>query len=269
MGVTLPFRELAPFGVEIDRDLAEPLAPSEAYHLQQLFNQHGLVLARGQSLTMEQQRELCAALGPILLREGETGYMSNEGGGIAASGLNWHSDAAYTDYPFDALSLHAVNVVDDASATRFVSAEAAYDTLPKELREALEGRDQDMISPHYTRLEGRTCDARDPEALKRGVLPAIFENPHNGRTCIWVSEMQTARLLGMEWEQSRDVLHRIFDHLYAAHNLFEHRWRNGDLVIWDNIALQHARSNIDDVGPRVLQRVIVGQEGVAPHIEVA
>lgn len=266
MSETLAWRRLEPFGVEIERDLAQPLAPAEAEQLRSLFNQHGLLLARGQSLSMERQQELCALLGPILLREGENGYMTNEGGGPSASELNWHSDAAYTEHPFDALSLHALDVVAGGSSTRFASAERAAESLPDDLRAALAESLQEMIAPHYTVLADVTCDRRDPPAQKRGVMPALYVNPHNGRTCVWVNAMQTARLTGMEWEDSRDLLHRVYDHLYASENVYEHRWHNSDLIIWDNIALQHMRGNLEGVGKRLLQRVIVGTEGVAPHI---
>jgi taurine dioxygenase len=259
-------RALEPFGIELMRDLSQPLTAAEEDHFRELFNGHSLILARGQSLSMERQRELCALIGPILERPGEDGTMSNETGGPSASALVWHSDAAYTDHPFDALSLHAVDVVDGASSTRFVSAEQACDTLPQELRAALDGREQDMIAVHYTRLDQRTCDQRDPEALKRGTLPAIHVNPHTGRSCIWVSELQTVKLFGMEWEDSRTLLHRVFDHLYAEEGVFEHTWRKGDFILWDNVALQHARGDLNGVGKRVLQRAIVGVAGVAPHI---
>ncbi len=269
MSDTLPFRPLSPFGVELTCDLAEPLTPAQQDHFRDLFNSHSLILACGQSLSMERQREICSLLGPILDRPGETGYMTNEGGGPAESALNWHADAAYTEHPFDALSLHALDVVAGASSTRFVSAQDACESLPGELRNALEGRTQEMISPHYTRLAMRSCDRRDPEALKQGVLPAIQTNPHSGRACLWVSEMQTARLLDMEWEASREVLHAVFAHLYAPERVFEHHWHNGDLIIWDNIALQHERGNLGTVGKRLLQRAIVGTHGVAPHIAAA
>ena len=126
-----------------------------------------------------------------------------------------------------------------------------------------------MIAVHYTRLAERTCDQRDPEAQKRGTLPAVYTNPHNGRRCVWTSELQTVRLLGMEWEDSRDLLHRVYDHLYAPHQVLEHRWRNGDFIVWDNVALQHARGDLNAVGKRLLQRAIVGVAGVAPHIQAA
>ena len=257
---------LAPLGAEVHLDLSMPLSAGQEAGLVSLMRERGLILARGQSLSMDRQRTLCALFGPILLREGETGYMTNEGGGPAASGYSFHSDAAYTPDPFDALSLHALDVAAEASSTRFVSAETGLAALPAELRDLLEYCEQEMISPDYTQLSGRSCDQRDPEALRRAVMPAVFTNPHNHRPAAWVSEMQTARLLGMEWQESRDTLHRIYDHLYAPERVFEHRWRNGDLLIWDNIALQHARGNLENVGKRLLQRVIVGVAGVAPHI---
>jgi taurine dioxygenase len=266
MADTLVWRKLSPFGAEVIRDLSQPLTAVAADQLRTLFREHGLILARGQRLTMARQQEICALFGPILLREGESGYMTNEGGGPSASALNWHADAAYTEHPFDALSLHALDVVEEASSTLFASAESALDQLPDDLRESLEGREQEMIAPHYTVLAERTCDQRDPPAQKRGVLPAIATNPHNGRRCVWVNAMQTARLLDMAWGHSRDVLHAVYARLYDPANVLEHRWRNGDIVIWDNIALQHARGNLDHVGHRLLQRVIVGIAGVAPHV---
>lgn len=267
MAEQLPFRKLEPLGVEVLRDLSQPFTPAEEDHFRSLLWRHSLILARGQTLSMERQRGICGLLGPILDRKGEDGTMSNEGGGPAATALIWHSDAAYTPDPFDALSLHALDVVDDASWTRFVSAEDAFDTLPGELRGALEGKQQSMIVGDYSKLAERTCDQRDPVIHIQGTLPATYVNPNTGRRCIWTSAMQTEKLLGMAWEQSRDLLHRVYDHLYAPERVFEHRWRNGDFIVWDNMALQHTRGNLDHVGKRLLQRAIVGRTGVAPHYQ--
>ncbi len=262
----LEYRQLAPFGVELLRDLSQPFTPEEEAQFRGLFNQHGLILARGQALSMERQREVCGLLGPILDRQGENGYMSNEGGGAASSAYCWHSDAAYTRAPFDALALHAIDVVDDASSTLFVSAETALEALPADVLAALGACEQEMIAPHQDKLAERTCDQRDPFGYKRGTRPTTFVNPHNGRTCVWVGEMQTVKLLGMEWEAGRDLLHRIYDRMYDPTGVLEHRWRKGDIVIWDNIALQHARADLGEAGRRVMQRVIVGTEGVVPFI---
>jgi taurine dioxygenase len=266
---TLAWRPLAPFGVEIDHDLSQPLTATQSEQLVNLLWSHGLVLARGQQLSMERQRELCSLAGPILLRTGESGYLSTSPDvATSQAELSWHADAAYTRAPFDALALHAVDVIDGASSTRFVSAEQALATMPAQLRQRVAGKFVEMISPAYDALGGRTCDIPDPVTQKRGELPAIYRNSHNGRDCIWVSELQAARILDMAWHDSRDLLHEIYDHLYQPAHIFEHHWRNGDLVIWDNIALQHSRGSLKECGKRVLQRVIVGTEGVVPHLSM-
>jgi taurine dioxygenase len=264
----LTWRALAPFGAEIALDLAAPLSAAQAQKFTALLWQHGFILARGQNLSMERQREICALAGPILIRAGENGYLTTDNASAASlSELSWHADAAYTNAPFDAIALHAIDVVDDASSTVFASAEQALEALPPALRRRLEGAQTEMISPSYEAIALRSCDRRDPVAQKRGLQPAINTNKHNGRACIWVNELQTARVLGMEWEESRDLLHEVYDRIYQPALMHEHRWRKGDFLIWDNIALQHMRGPLNNCGRRVLQRVIVGTEGVAPHVQ--
>jgi taurine dioxygenase len=263
----LTWNQLPVLGVEIDHDLSLPLTAAQGQEIIRLLWEFGLVLARGQKLSMQRQRQICALAGPILLRAGESGIMQTAPEVEASlSELAWHADAAYTDAPFDALALHALDVVEDASSTRFVSAERSLTRLPTQLRQRLNQCRVEMIAASYDALAGRVCDTPDPIAQKRGTMPAIFRNPHNGRECIWVSELQAARIIGMEWEESRDFLHEVYEHLYQPEHVFEHRWRNGDIVIWDNIALQHARGSLRSCGKRILQRVIVGREGVAPHL---
>jgi taurine dioxygenase len=263
----LKWRPLMPFGAELDIDLSAPLPEPAAARFVSLLWQSSLLLARHQSLTMQRQQQLMGLLGPILQRAGENGYISTETGQeVSLSELPFHADAAYTTAPFDSLSLHAVDVVDGSSSTRFASAQRAHDALSPALLEQLAAHRVEMISPGFETLSRRTCQIRDPKAMKRGELPSVQINPHNGGSCLWVSEMQAARLLGMEWEASGALLGAVFDRLYAPDNVYEHVWQQGDIVIWDNIALQHARGSLKGVGKRVLQRVIVGTEGVCPHI---
>ena len=261
------YRLLQPFGIELEVDLSAPLSDDQAKAFVRLLWTNGLVLVRGQRLSMDRQRELCGLAGPILIRAGENGYLSTEGASAPSlSELRWHSDAAYTEAPFDLIALHALDVVDQASSTRFIHASNVLASLPAGLRSCIDGREVEMISPTYDAIALRTCDRRDPVAQKRGIRPAIYRNPHTGRDCIGVSELQCARVLEMPWEQSRDLLNEIYDDIYQPAHVLEHRWRNGDVIFWDNIALQHMRGPLNACGKRILQRVIVGTQGVAPHI---
>jgi taurine dioxygenase len=262
----LQWRSMEPFGIEIDHDFSAPLTGKLAGRFVSLVTNHGLVVAHGQSLSRQQQTELLSLLGPILIRRGEDGYISNAGNsGPASEELTFHSDGAYTEHPLEFLSLHAIDVVDGAAPTFFVNAERALAELPEELSNILASHTLEMIAPALENVARRSCDIREQVPNFRGERPGIVVNSHTGRQVVNASEMNTARLVGMPWEESRQVLHQIFDCLYAPDKLYEHVWKMGDLVIWDNMALQHARGPERVPGPRVLQRVIVATEGFAPH----
>ena len=87
-----------------------------------------------------------------------------------------------------------------------------------------------------------------------GTGPASALNPHSNLN-------QTARIVGLAPQESADLLEALFEHLYREENVYEHRWRNGDLVMWDNLATQHARGNVSGVGRRTLQRVVLATKG--------
>jgi taurine dioxygenase len=259
---SLTWRARAPFGVEIDGDL-RGLHGAAADRFRALFCEFGLIVARGQDLGMEEQRSLMALLGPVLDRTDGAGYISSEDryeGALAE--LTFHADYAFSAHPLDALSLHAVDVVDGASSTRFACAERACGALPRALRARLEACAVEMISPTYGALTMRACEVREPDALLREERPTLLRNPRTGRSCLGVSEMHAARLVDMDWEESRAVLRAVYETLYAPENTTEHVWRRGDLVIWDNLTFQHARGSIEGVGRRVLQRVTVGAKSI-------
>jgi taurine dioxygenase len=258
----LRWRALEPFGAEIENDLRKPLSEPAAKRFVDLFRRHHLIIARGQSLSRPQQQAVMSLLGPLMTtRQGESGFITTDlQHSSATAAYPFHSDGAYTENPFEVLSLHAVDVVDGASSTRFVDAEQGYRTLPASLREKLGSHNAEMIKSTYDSVELRAFETRDPEASRYDERPSIRNHPHTGEPYVAVNEMQTSRLLGMEWEDSRDLLAEVFGHLYEPAGVNEHIWRQGDLVIWDNIACQHARGSLESAGRRVLQRVMVGGE---------
>jgi len=263
----LRWRSLQPFGVELDADLAAPMDATTADGFLALLRNFGLIIARGQVLGMDRQTALMELIGPIVRRPQENGYISTDHDERSSrTELSFHADAAYTDAPFAALSLHAIDVVDGASATRFAHAERAYATLPVALRDRLDRARAEMISPTLAGVAVRACDSADAETTLRQEFPAVRMNPRTGHPCIGVSEMHTARLLDAGADDGRGVLDAVFDHLYANDNVIEHRWHRGDIVIWDNLTFQHARGSLTGVGRRVLQRVVAGVADRAPDM---
>src|SRR5262245_58717386 len=139
-------RKLDPFGVETEADFSAPPNDTAAQGFLALLRRFGMIVARGQALSMDHQTALMKLIGPIVRRPQENGYISTDNDEPASrTELSFHADAAYTDAPFAALSLHAVDVVDGASSTRFASAERGYATLPAALRERLDDARAGMV----------------------------------------------------------------------------------------------------------------------------
>jgi alpha-ketoglutarate-dependent taurine dioxygenase len=87
--------------------------------------------------------------------------------------------------------------------------------------------------------------------------PIAFRHPRTGRTILYVCQQTTYKIDGMALEQSDALLDALLDHLYAPGKEYAHEWRERDLVIWDNLALQHARPNVTTEGPaRTLRKTL-------------
>ena len=260
----------ARIGVEIDADLSRPLAPAERAELRSLVHEHGLVVMRGQSLSAEDHVRLVEYLGPVPTG-GHDGVsiLSNavapETAGFIAEfargSLAFHADDAFSPNPTRYISLHAIDVVDDATSTIFANAAAALGDLPPALRSKIEGLDALHVFGRYVdrRNRLRGSQTNDPHSFHS----AVMLHPETGRAVVFVNYLMTDSLYGLALAESDELLQQLFDRLYAPHNLYEHRWRNGDVLLWDNMLLQHARGPVDaaSVGPRKLSRVISASKG--------
>ncbi|MCX7865094.1 MAG: TauD/TfdA family dioxygenase, partial [Novosphingobium sp.] len=136
----------------------------------------------------------------------------------------------------------------------------AYENLPEPLRQRIHGlralhvRERVFDRPNRLTdmIEGDMCTVHD----------VVRTHPQTGRKYLFVNQAWTALIIGLSQEQS-DALHdEINRHFYAPGEIYEHRWAPGDLVIWDNLAIQHARAAAGR-GVRTLQRVTIAELGYA------
>lgn len=247
-------RAIAPFGLEIELDLAEPLSDADREELRRLFTDHRLLVLRGLDLTMDEQRDLCLTFGPIPDSAYENFYVSNKraDGFLGTKELQWHNDVPYLPSPYLVAALHAVDVGEDATSTRFVSAASAYERLPAELQRRIAGlkalQVRQRVSERANRLEdlepGDLCTVHSVVRLQDGT----------GRPYLFVNENMTAGIIGLSPDESDALLSELYSRLYAEDAVYDHKWRPGDLVVWDNLAVQHARGQVG-TGTRTLQRV--------------
>jgi taurine dioxygenase len=256
-------------GVEVhDLDLRAERTPAEADSLRALLAQHHLLLVRAPDLPGEDQVRFVRQFGPVLHERPELPewmWVSNveQGAAVPEGPLLFHSDLAFTPEPHPGLCLYAVDVPPDGCPTRFANAARAAALLPGELRARLEGREAlhvyDLVAKRGDRrYRDADLDPRNP----RQRHPVVKPDPLAGTDVLYVSEMQTDRVLGLAPDESDAVLAELFARLYAPDNVYEHPWAVGDLVLWDNLALQHGRGDVPDDAPRTLRRVAMGERSI-------
>jgi taurine dioxygenase len=252
-------KALTPWGIQVDVDLRSNEHDQE---IKSLFEEHGLLVFRGQQLSAERQKELLGVLGPVLEDYTSIGYVSNTrpGGILGDAEVSSHSDFMYKPLPFLAVSLHAVEVQGGQTWTSFANGAGALEALPKELRASITGLEGlNLFSATAESLSGRQRLADYPEDAPRAVHPLVRRDPITGKQVLYVSEQNTALIVGMEEDASEALLAELRSYLYDPANIYEHRWYNGDLVIWANQMCTHARGGIVAGQTRTLQRVCLAE----------
>ena len=81
------------------------------------------------------------------------------------------------------------------------------------------------------------------------VKPLVWDHPRTGRELLWLCEQMTSEVVELDAEESEALLRELFAHLYSPENRWQHEWREGDLLLWDNVAVQHSRPDVIEDGP--------------------
>lgn len=228
--------------------------------LRAALDQRHLLIRRGRVLSSVEQVAFTARFGPLVPDQPLWSYVSNTrpDGIIREGGLLHHADLAFTRAPLDAICLHAIEVPSDGAPTSFANAVRAAANLPTGLRRRIEGRQAlnvyDFRLPNDRPMRVGEIDPRSP----RWAHPVLAEHPRTGVPVIMASELHTDSIVGLPRAESDALLADLFAVLYDDDNVYEHRWTVGDLVLWDNIALQHARRGVPSDEERTLRRTTVG-----------
>jgi taurine dioxygenase len=250
--------QLEPFGVELELDLRHELSSAEQDALRRLYELHDIVLVRGEVLTLDEQMRVCELLGPVLMSD--TGLMSKDTAiGLAGVALCFHSDYAYSPEPLQAISLHAVDVVDGETSTRFAGGRHAYESLATEVQTRV--AELSALQVFGVRLDARNRLAELDPVLPSTVHPLAPLHPATGSRYLFAPEMTTDSIVGLHPAESEELLAHVFAALYGAGQVLEHRWCSGDFVLWNNTRVVHARADTSMVERRMLQRVTLGTKG--------
>ncbi len=278
------------FGVEItgvDARHVDGAAFAEIVHA---FEEHSVLLFRGQSLSDAEQVAFSQRLGPLettirtiasqtrdlpeisnlsnvdaedrLIPAGDKRNLFNAGNQM------WHSDSSFKRVPAMASLLSAREVPPEGGETEFASMRVAYDRLPEAMRHRVDGK----VAIHsfvYSRgLIGDELLPPDHAAQVPPVPQALVRaNPAHGRKALFVGS-HACEILGMPTDEARALLRELLDLATRPELVYTHRWQPGDLVMWDNRAVLHRGRPWDEHRyRRVMHRTTVAGDGpTAPNI---
>jgi len=261
MAITIACKPISPFGAEADPELI--LKPTEAgtRELRRLFDDQGLlVFKRMHPLSMREQVAACSVIGPVLDNPWENMIVSSkrQDGYLGASQLLWHNDLSYLPRPYIGGSLHALEAAPGTTSTHFANGLQAYRRLPKELRKRIAGLNALHVKQKIFHKRNRLTDLEPGDVC--AVHAVVRHQRNTGEPYLFVSEDLTDCIIGLSPDESDALLEELFSYFYADGETYEHRWDVGDLVIWDNETVQHARGDVTDA-VRTLQRVSIAEIG--------
>jgi taurine dioxygenase len=168
--------------------------------------------------------------------------------------MHFHHDMIHKEVPSRATMLYSVEIPSYGGDTLFASGYAAYDTLDRSVRDRLEGK---WALHHYNYGSTIKGDDRGSEAFSECAHPVFRTHEETKRKAVYVNRLMTVKVEGMPEAESERLLNAVFDHAEKPEFVYQHRWRKGDLLLWDNRCSSHARTDFPADQVRLLLRTTI------------
>jgi taurine dioxygenase len=281
------FRPLsATVGAEVPGlDLRDPLEPAAVEALKDGLAQHGVLLFRDQQLDVDAQVRFARYFGDLSggyigqtsekRFGGQTGpttgkqvmYVGNltvdgEQGVIPTGELMFHADGLYTETPALGTMLFAIELpASGGGNTLFLSTGDAYDRLSPELRE--------RVLDYHILLNFDYRSTVRPEQLAADspgfVHPLVVRHPRSGRALLNCNRLMADHIPELPRAESSALIDELCTHVELGAEVYEHVWRVGDLLFWDNLATLHSRTDFDPNERRWMRRTAIKGSRPLPY----
>jgi len=265
-------------------DLTEPLSSRQVEQILEAWRSYQVLVCRDQSLSTEEQRRFAANFGTLYeRRRGGTSFAKDKYGlyegdpairedpnlmlvsnvrvdgkpiGAVADGDMWfHIDSGYSERPYRYTILHAIKLPSSGGDTLFANMYKAYETLPDDLKAKIAGRK--ALHIHEYKRTAKVDLSKDFSNSPHYFHPVVATHPETGRKTLFVDRLMTARIEGLADDESAEVLGRLFDHAERPEMIYAHKWRPGDVVMWDNRCVTHGRTDFPHQEERILRRCTI------------
>jgi len=248
-------------GAEVDVDLAQEIDDVAFRKIEDAFHDNIVVAFHGQELSNERHIEFSRRFGEPEIHIVEKyllpGYpeillisnIRNEEGeliGLADAGFTWHSDTSYRQRPSRCSLLYAKEVPyrdgEPLGDTLFANTIAAYEALPESMKRRLAG----LRAIHRYSARRRVADSPRPKLTREQLdetpdiaHPIVRTHPHTGRKSLYVTAGECIGIEGMPADEAVGLIAELDAYCVRPEFLYRHKWRVGDLLMWDNASAMH------------------------------
>lgn len=242
-------------------DVTEGISTRDFDRIYRAWIDSTILLFRGQSMTPDQHVDFTRRFGEVVsytrkefaAERPEILILSNiaRNGrliGSPVSGRVWHTDGHYLAEPPAGSMLHALEVPPQGGDTWFANMFAAWEDLPEQVKRRIEGREV-VIS----RVQSRPYNYPDrppPTEAERAEWrdmpqPMVLTHPENGRKAVYAGGNVPWRIVGMEESDSAPLVTFVQEFSVQPRFTYRHRWRAGDIILWDNRSAMHRATGYD------------------------
>lgn len=263
----------------IGADIAEGIVDSDFEDIRAAWYRFGLIVLRDQHINEDQQIAFGSRFGEVApwsrFADEQKGKNANpyimlvsnlkEGGEYVGSlqegEIQFHSDGIYTEEPTAATMLYAERPTEHGGETAYGNMYLAYERLPDDVKARIDG-----LEARHAFTYNSLVIADNEEKMSGGghveeaVHPVVRTHPVTGRKALYVNRLMTREILGMAPDEGRALLAFLYDHLEKPEFVYEHRWRKGDVLLWDNRCLVHARRDFPLSELRIMKRLTIKRE---------
>lgn len=258
-------------------DLNDGLGPDTKDALNDAFAEHIVLCVRNQDFTPKQYADAARLFGEpdIQLNERfnfpdlpELGVLSSDDrdelgtGKRVIRGTTWHTDHSFREVPPKATMLYALVVPETGGDTSFCNTRAAYEALPAATKRRIDGL-KAVHTYEASRSANKMVKLSADEARKTPdvVHPLVRKHLPTGRNALYLSTTRLERIIGLDRAESDALIDELLAHATQPRFQYHHKWRAGDLVIWDNrCSLHHANGDYPLEAKRLLHRIILRGE---------
>lgn len=264
----------AALGADIDGvNLAGALRPEAAAAIKQAWGDHLVLRFRGQRLSDDDLMRFSRQFGeldwaPIAATndapEGREYIMVVSNvvengqpiGQLGAYEAVWHTDMSYIAEPPSASALYSLEAPPSGGDTGFCNMCLAYETLPTELKQQVDGKlcRHDASRNSAGELRRGFVDAPDASQTVGAEHPIVRTHPVTGRKALFLGRRRNAYIPGLPLAESETLLDALWAHATKDEFTWYQQWRAGDLILWDNRSVMHRRDAFDPNARRVMHR---------------